>query len=62
VRIWYRDGKFMLHDLTPGGGTLVSGQRVFWAVLEQGDEIQIGPYFLRFEEMTGWGASRSPEA
>lgn len=62
VRIWYRDGKFMLHDLTPEGGTLVSGQRVFWAVLEQGDEIQIGPYFLRFEEMTGWGASRSPEA
>lgn len=48
VRIWRREGKFMLHNLSRRGRVAVGGKPVTWAVLEDGDEIEIGPHRLRF--------------
>jgi uncharacterized protein YegL len=48
VRIWRREGKFMLHSLSRRGRVTVGGRPVTWAVLEDGDEIEIGPHRLRF--------------
>jgi hypothetical protein len=53
ARIWYRQGKFMLHHLSRHGQTKIDGRSVTWAVLESGDEIEIGPYCLRFELRNG---------
>jgi hypothetical protein len=48
VRVWRREGKFMLHRLSRRGRVAVGGRPVTWAVLEDGDEIEIGPCRLRF--------------
>lgn len=48
VRIWRREGKFMLHRLSRRGRVAVGGRTVAWAVLEDGDEIEVGPWRLRF--------------
>lgn len=48
LRLWYREGHFMLHDLTRRGEVTVNGHTVLWAVLEDGDTIELGPYVLRF--------------
>jgi predicted component of type VI protein secretion system len=48
VRIWRREGKFMLHRLSRRGRVAVGGRPVAWAVLEDGDEIEVGPWRLRF--------------
>jgi uncharacterized protein YegL len=48
VRVWRREGKFMLHSLSRRGRVAVGGRPVTWAVLEDGDEIEIGPHRLRF--------------
>jgi hypothetical protein len=51
ARIWYRQGKFLLHHV---GGlsrkTYVSGHEADWVVLETGDEVSIGPHRLVFAE------------
>ncbi|MEX2225197.1 MAG: VWA domain-containing protein [Dehalococcoidia bacterium] len=51
VRIWLRDGKYVMHH---AGGfrrrTLVGGQPTDWCVLEHGDEVQIGPHKLVYVE------------
>jgi tight adherence protein B len=50
ARIWLREGHFMLHHLAGGGYTTVVGEKALrWVVLEDGDEIVIGPHRLRFE-------------
>jgi VWFA-related protein len=50
VRIWLREGHFMLHHLAGGRYSTVVGENSLkWAVLEDGDEIVIGPHRLRFE-------------
>lgn len=50
ARIWFRQGKFLLHHV---GGlsrkTYVSGQEADWVVLESGDEVTIGAHRLVFE-------------
>ena len=48
VRIWRREGRYMLHNLSPIGTVTIAGRRAVWVVLEDGDEIQIGPCSLRF--------------
>ena len=48
LRLWYREGRFMLHDLTRRGEVMVNGHPVLWAVLEDGDIIELGPYVLKF--------------
>ncbi len=48
ARIWWRDGRLMLHHLAPGQQTTaIGGRRVGWAVLDHGDEVCIGPYTLK---------------
>jgi VWFA-related protein len=42
VRVWQRDGRFMLHNLSRGGRVTVAGKPVTWLVLEDGDAIDIG--------------------
>ncbi|MGA2285971.1 MAG: VWA domain-containing protein, partial [Dehalococcoidia bacterium] len=50
ARIWLREGHFMLHHLEGSRFVTQIGQRqVAWAVLENGDEIVLGPHRLRFE-------------
>ncbi len=51
LRIWYRQGKFMLHAISPRISVSIAGKSVYWAVLEDGDEIEVGRYRLRFEQM-----------
>ena len=56
ARIWLREGHFMLHHLAGGRySTVVAEKQLKWAVLEDGDEIVIGPHRLRFD------ATRSEE-
>jgi len=44
-----REGGFLLRDLESRHGTLVNGAPTTSAVLQQGDEIRIGPFALIFE-------------
>lgn len=50
LRVWLREGRYMLHHLDRRRTTRIGERQVQWAVLEPGDEIVIGPYRLRFEE------------
>lgn len=50
ARIWRRDGNYMLHNLSRVGGVSISGRAVTWAVLEDGDEIDIGGCKLLFRD------------
>lgn len=47
ARMWWRDGRLMLHHLAPSQVTIVSGRHIIWTSLENGDEAAIGPYLLR---------------
>jgi VWFA-related protein len=54
ARIWRRDGNYMLHNLSRVGGISIKGRAVTWAILEDGDEIDIGGCKLLFrDESTG---------
>ncbi|HEY5640921.1 MAG TPA: VWA domain-containing protein [Dehalococcoidia bacterium] len=49
VRVWLRDGSYMLHNLSPRLGSVsVGGRPVTWVVLDDGDEIFIGGARLTF--------------
>lgn len=50
LRVWWRDGKHMLHHVGKGAVTVVNGQPVEWASLRPGDTIGIGPYTLAYHE------------
>jgi len=57
-------GKFFLVDLESGNGTLVNGNRVSWVELNDGDNIQVGPFtlvFLTSEPRQSDAASKAPE-
>ena len=47
ARMWWRDGRLMLHHLAPSQVTIVSGKHILWTALNDGDEAAIGPYLLR---------------
>ncbi|MGD0765995.1 MAG: VWA domain-containing protein [Dehalococcoidia bacterium] len=49
ARVWLREGSFMLHHLGGRLTTMVGDKPLKWAVLEDGDEIVIGPHRIRFE-------------
>jgi hypothetical protein len=53
VRIWRREGRFMLHNLSRMGAVQVAGKPATWAVLEDGDEVEIGSARLVFHDTTG---------
>jgi hypothetical protein len=50
VRIWRREGRYMLHTLSRVGTVLVAGKPATWAILEDGDEVQIGQARLLFRD------------
>jgi hypothetical protein len=50
VRIWRREGRFMLHNLSRIGLVQVAGRPASWAILEDGDEVQIGRVRLMFHD------------
>lgn len=50
LRVWWRDGKHMLHHVGKGAATIVNGEPVEWASLRPGDMIGIGPYTLAYHE------------
>jgi uncharacterized protein YegL len=47
ARMWWRDGRLMLHHLASGHVTTLAGRTVVWAAVEDGDEVSVGPYVLR---------------
>ena len=49
VRVWPREDRFMLHRLSRRRSAPSRDQQPVWAVLEDGDEIRVGPYRLVFE-------------
>ena len=50
VRIWRRDGRYMLHNLSGGGHVTVGGKPVTWVILEDGDEIVVDGAALVFHD------------
>ena len=57
VRVWHRDGGYILHQLDSFSTTYVNGERLDLrlAILEPGDELRIGPHTLVFDHV------RAPE-
>jgi VWFA-related protein len=49
ARLWWRDGKPMLHHIAEGYETRVNGRTIDWASLDVGYEIEIGPVKLQFD-------------
>lgn len=48
ARLWWRDGRLMVHSLAPGGQTLVNGNPVEWVSLSDGDQLTIGPHVIDY--------------
>ena len=56
ARLWWRDGRLMLHHIAPDLVTFVGSRKIIWTTLEDGDEAAIGPYMLRIRV----GAQETP--
>jgi Mg-chelatase subunit ChlD len=52
ARLWWKDGKVMMHGLE-GGSTTLNGMPARWASLSDGDEVAFGPYRFRFTTRPG---------
>lgn len=48
ARIWQRQGRFIIRQLGGQPCILVDGRAIPWAVLEDGDRIEIGAHVVRF--------------
>jgi hypothetical protein len=48
ARVWKREGRYMLHNLSRLGGVVVAGKPATWAILEDGDVIEMGSAKLTF--------------
>ncbi len=48
ARLWYREGRFMVHNVAASPTTLINGRPIVWAVLKDGDVLTAGPCRLRF--------------
>ena len=57
-RIWAQGNRFMLHVMATVPAILVNGETVSWAVLEDGDRLQIGNNVLRFQRIQGANGER----
>lgn len=53
VRVWQRDDRFMLHNLSRTGNVSVGGKPVVWTILEDGDAINIGGCTILFSSGNG---------
>ena len=59
AQLWFTGERFVIRSLDPIHPTVLCGQRVNWAGLDDGDEIEIGPHRLRFEAVHAWDAPPS---
>jgi hypothetical protein len=50
ARIWRRDGRYMLHNLSPLADVVVSGKPAAWVILEDGDDIVLGQQKIVFRD------------
>jgi hypothetical protein len=50
VRVWRREGRYMLHNLSRLGRVTVAGKPATWAILEDGDEILVGNHRVVFHD------------
>jgi len=48
ARLLHHSGQFVLHSLAVDPATCVQGVPVSWALLRDGDSLELGPYRLRF--------------
>jgi hypothetical protein len=62
VRIWRREGSFMLHTLSRIGVVQVQGKPATWAILEDGDVVQVGRVRMRFHDKPPGSAAPSSDA
>ena len=56
ARLWWGDGKVMLHHLA-GGKTTLNGLSVQWASLVDGDSVGFGPYVYEYRAGTIGGVA-----
>lgn len=49
ARLLHRNGQFVLYSLTDEPKTSIHGDSIAWAVLQDGDSFEMGPYRLRFD-------------
>ena len=49
ARIWYREGRFMIHQIADREKILVGARPLTWGILEDGDELRISHHRLTFE-------------
>jgi hypothetical protein len=54
AQLWFTGERFVIRSLDPIHPTILCGQRVNWAGLDDGDEIEIGPHRFRFEAVHTW--------
>jgi len=52
ARLLHQNGHFILYSLSDEPGTSIHGESVNWAVLQNGDSFEIGPYQMRFESVS----------
>ena len=61
ARVWSQRGRCLLHGLEgAAAGVLVNGEGATWAVLEDGDSIEIGGAWVRFEAGASEEAKPTP--
>ncbi len=49
AQIWFTGDNFVIRSLNPRYATRIGGSKVNWAMLDDGDEIEIGRCRIRFE-------------
>jgi len=49
ARLLHQNGHFVLYSLSDEPRTSIHGESMAWAVLQNGDSFEIGPYQMRFE-------------
>ena len=52
ARLLHQNGHFILYSLSDEPGTSIHGESVNWAVLQNGDSFEIGPYQMRFHSVS----------
>jgi uncharacterized protein len=53
-------GKLLIVDNESGNGTLVNQERITWVELKDGDEIQAGPFILRYRSSASEEGAEPP--
>jgi curved DNA-binding protein CbpA len=59
ARLLHRNGQFVLYSLTDEPKTSIHGDSIAWAVLQDGDSFEMGPYRLRFDAATVSAANKA---